>query len=425
MEAARSPVLMMIRNRLVGIEDFFFSRENFLRTAIFLLTILFGASLFTAIFVLPIRSDFRAQVNETIAMIRSGVFPFNAGFYLLAATFAGFSVDLVRDSTVCICTLALGIRSLQTFDFVKRDLNGYPQLPAVRFFPAFAVIILMVAYCLPPIRGWQDITAFTKFHDSSRMLLGLCPLNVWHNATYFLMVPFALALFIRSSQWLHGEKNVGLPSILVLSLINILVKPSFFFVFASLFPIFAFIRFGLSKRFFLAVIVILISSTVLLAETRSIFFTDRCLEYGRSPNCVNAGVKLAWMHVWSKRPTGPMYSLLVSYTYPLILFMLFPKELWRDFSFRYAGATVVAATLIYAAFTETGPRESHGNFGWQIHICSYIFFLSCLKIHFRLFIENKERNCKWQRAYVAFAVLLLHFASGIVYLYNFVNLRKA
>ena len=70
----------------------------------------------------------------------------------------------------------------------------------------------------------------------------------------------------------------------------------------------------------------------------------------------------------------------------------FYSQINRARFFSFSIWTLLLAILIYFLFAETGYREYHGNFYWQIPVALYLHNLSMLLIVLKEYQEKNEKS---------------------------------
>ncbi len=231
--------------------------------------------------------------------------------------------------------------------------------------------------------------------------------NVWHNSTVIFVFPFALALFLLSARYLEDPSVRGLLlKLALLSGINILAKPSFFFVFAVAFPLMALVRFRLTAPFWKSLVPVTVGGVGVLVSYLVLYESEAATEAG-------ASVVLRPFTVWSIFSDSIPLSLLASTLFPLVATIVLRRILFRNLHYQYAVVCYGIGATMMAVLSETGERQFHGNFFWQAYIAAYILFLVCLAATAKQAVLRRFKD-HWVNA--ALIVFALHTVYGAAYL---------
>ena len=117
-------------------------------------------------------------------------------------------------------------------------------VPVVSFL-LFVVFLLLLVCPIPYANPFNPLVNY---------FLGKVSPNIWHNSTTIFLMPFAILLFWKSYQVLSGTQKENTLLISMLVILNVFIKPSFFFVYVSVFPILLLFQFGISRSFFIKLI---------------------------------------------------------------------------------------------------------------------------------------------------------------------------
>ena len=237
------------------------------------------------------------------------------------------------------------------------------------------------------------------FPQNKLMYLGYCVPNVWHNSTIVLSMPFAILMYLYSLKILSAfsEKNNNI--LTIVTLICVLIKPSFFFVFGVVYPIMLLIKYGVSKTLFKALLPVLIGALGCMYIYFSIFTIGN--QTGGNGVMISAN-KLLCMDFWREK----LPFLISSLAFP-ILFCVFDKNSIKTKEFLYLSLMIVTALLISYLCSETGDRAGHGNFGWQIVPVMWLVYYSVLK-GILSWKQSAKRN-------FFLSIYSIHVVVGIVY----------
>ena len=101
------------------------------------------------------------------------------------------------------------------------------------------------------------------------------------------------------------------------------------------------------------------------------------------------------------------FSLL----FPLLYTLINLPKMLKSSLFWYTFLSFVVSVLIFLFISESGPRASHGNFYWQIVICTWLcFFVSLLSL-----LKDFNHSGKSVKNIVLASVFLVHVVIGIIY----------
>jgi hypothetical protein len=353
--------------------------------------LLFGAILF-----LQISTDIQRHA-ETIQRVANGSLlpPANFLYYLTVYAIARFNTEtsFLYPSSILILSLSVTakftITRLSATQYYRDILsdNTTSDTPII-----LASLLLLVVFSLP----------------TNSIYLGQIPPNVWHNSTTIFVMPFALSLFWLSYKQLAQPTTTGVVLVSILCVLNVLIKPSFFFVFALSYPFMLLRRYGFRRNLWPNLLPVVIGSFAAVA----IYYLTYRLAYGKL-YLGESGITIRPLSVWSHFSSNIALSLVFSLVFPIVYLGFYWKDLMKRALLQYAVVAYLISISIFALFSETGPREFHGNFFWQGVICSYILFL----VTTVLFAEKVKtfgvRDWKNITILVAF---LSHVMAGVVYL---------
>jgi len=270
-----------------------------------------------------------------------------------------------------------------------------------------SIIILVAAVCSLIIFPIPNPYIFYKDY----YYLGQIVSNVWHNSTTIFLVPFALMLFWKQYQLIENKDDNNILPITILVVINILIKPSFFFVYSVVSLFLLFTRYRISREFFIKIVPIVIGFVLVAIQYYLIYKLN--LGYVRT-----SGVVVAPFLVWKTYiPLGYIpFAVLTSFLFPIAYFSLYEFKL--DLLRRYSVYLVIASVLIFILLAETGIRLLHGNFYWQNVISTYILMMVLLIETIRQFLKRDNKNKL--KTKILLLVYGVYVISGIVYLFRLV-----
>lgn len=227
--------------------------------------------------------------------------------------------------------------------------------------------------------------------DGSYWYLGKFTPTIWHNSTLIASFPFCLLLFRQTLRWFASPEKKYLWQILGLSLVIMLIKPSFMFCFIPAFPVFTLIHFAKEKsRWAGAIVTSLVLLLILYLEKRWIFDLDPMIEKMYAPE-ERSSVIINPLRVHLHYSKEPWFDAITSFPTTLIFLIFWGKNAFKFPFFSFSSILLIFALAVYLIFSETGFRELHGNFYWQIPIALFLHYLSMVIWVGRNFIEKGKK----------------------------------
>lgn len=233
------------------------------------------------------------------------------------------------------------------------------------------------------------------------------PPNIWHNSTTIFLFPFAISLFYFSYKQLVEHHNKRDYVILIFGVLNIFIKPSYFFVWSCVYPLLLLYKYKFSKSFWKSFFVVIVLLLLLASEYIALYIAF--------PTDSSDGVSLINpLNIFTnwRRVLG----MIISLSFPIIYSILNWEKCKNSFSFWFVIFQLFISILIAYSLQETGTRANHGNFTWQIIICVWIYFAFAL--------YNLVRNIKIEKWKVKniflFTLYNVHLVFGLIYLINIV-----
>ncbi|MDW7694852.1 hypothetical protein R9C00_08865 [Flammeovirgaceae bacterium SG7u.111] len=298
------------------------------------------------------------------AFVETGIWRPNVGYYLLVWALAFFSTDffILQLSTGFVLAFFVAWKFWLSTKLLVAEL-GKEKKALLNF----TMLLLAFVFSLPV---WYNNWYF-----------GQIPPNHWHNSTTIMLFPFALLLFWESYHFLENPEPSMLPFLVLLTLLNVLVKPSFFFCVAMVYPLFLLSSFRFKRAFWLGLVPVVVG--ILGVGIQYYFLYASGPEAAELLSGEGGGVKIAPFHIWNYYSKNILLSILFSFPLPLFFFVLYRKKLRQERLFFYALALLGAAVFIFAFFSETGRREYHSNFIWQAIVASYVLHWVCVLLFFK------------------------------------------
>lgn len=343
-----------------------------------LLVVLGAAMIFSLIWLLKIPTDIQDHHYDLQMMLQGKHFVATFGYFLGVYIFSlgiPHPYALVAGSVILL-SLAVGVKYI----LIKRYLN----IDSARMLMLFAVCLLLV----------------TSLPGPKNYLIGQFPPNLWHNSTSIFLMPFAIGLFWQGLKyWENPSRKIAI-SILFLLLINVIIKPSFVFVFVPVFGMMSLWRWHFNLAFWRIAAVSLLALALIALEYYAIFQWNS-FRSGPQPE---TGLTIAPFHVWRFHSTNILWSLIASIAFPLSYIVLFPKRILTSFPLQFAWALFAFGLFIFIMIAETGLREYDANFIWQCYISNFLLFL----------VTVSDWHKHWQRKPISITLELLPKASGLV-----------
>jgi hypothetical protein len=278
--------------------------------------------------------------------------------------------------------------------FLRENIFGSKTI-----LPSFLYAIF--AFCLIFVMNIPNRLSFT-------WLIGQFSPNVWHNSTTIVLMPISLLIFMKSLNWLKEPNlNKDLWWNTFLLPISMLVKPSFFFVFAPAWALVILLKFGLSKKLILGSFPLFTGTSLLVVQILQIYYFY--------PYHESAGFRIDPFFVWSNWSYFIPSSILVSIAFPLSVTILFWKEVKSLLDFQFSWLMLLFGIILYALLAENGPFwiQVSNNFGWQLYVADFLLFLVSLR--FLLAKTFPFTDLSWKSS-LSWSLFFIHLGFGILYI---------
>jgi len=369
-----------------------------------IIPIVFLLLLLAYLAVLSVIPDGYNDMREHAAFARemlTGIRP-TAGnflFYWLVNIFSFFSTN-IRLSEISLCFL-LAFATTYRYYLTQKKITDviYHNQPNYKnyWISVLAAFSLLFVFAIP-------IPSYTL--DEFLYIGNFVP-NVWHNSTVLFVFPFALLLFEQSYKQLthfNTKRNV---LIILLIFLNVFIKPSYFFVFVCVYPLFLLIKYKLKKEFWQGIIPVVLGLFFLVFEFWTIYLT-------KDPFIIEKS-SVIFQPFYSSPLFPDLWPMPIAFFFSLffpILYTLFNLSKVKNSQlFWFSTLSFIVSVFIYLFIAETGPRATHGNFYWQIVICTWIsFFVALLALLKDFKIEGKTLKNKF-----LMSTYFLQFLMGIFY----------
>lgn len=371
--------------------------------------------LFLLVFYLS-RSDIRIHVLH-VKKINLGEadYPPTILFYMLINLLSLFSksIGILKLVTVFVLSLSVTAKYIISKHIIKEFLAGRKiESKNIGKYITMAAFALLFLFAIP---DYYNVFVLEQYY------LGRVVPNVWHNSTLIFLMPFALALFWQQYKVLNGlvsPTNKYLFGVSILIIINLLIKPSFFFVFAPVTLLFLWHKYGFSSSFLRNIFPVVIGIIVLLAQYIIIYY----FQYGYLSEEDSHIALSNPFKLWAEFIPAwyiPL-ALIISYLLPILYYTSYIRK-YNDLELldKYTIAMSLLGLLVSIFVVEEGPRFLHANFFWQNIVCSYLItMIVTMYILVRIF----KGGWKGWKLKTLSTVFVLQFISGIGYIvYMLIN----
>ena len=376
--------------------------------------ILLMSFLFVAFFFIYAYLTFFASSDKSIhalfarkmqegAMTYPGNFIFYGLTNILSFCLSIFNIGTPSLSRLSVSIL-LALATTYKFHWVYRNIFQKDFGEWSRFLLALS-LIFVVAIPIPSV------------FVTGNWYLGNFTPNIWHNSTTIFLFPFALMLFTASIKQIEAFSNRVNWWILLLVFLNIFIKPSYFFVWICVYPLFLLAKYRLTANFLKGLIPAIIGFLLLVVQYFYIFHFSNTYDdilgtvvYEESSVVIKPFLAYSILAPISMLPLALLFSML----FPLLYLFLNFKRLMKNTTFLFVYVSIFVAFAIYLLFIETGIRQYHGNFYWQIVVCVWLcFFISLSDL-----LKNKKQL--GIKLYLSIAIYMVHVIAGIAYLGRYI-----
>ena len=342
--------------------------------------------------------DIKVHIFMMVDYLKEGSFPSPPGYYAFI-----YAVDAFLRYKYPFVLAAL--LSLTFFFWIKfRITTSWLQKEVGLGYPSTFFLVLSMAF-LSPI--------FIPAIDGFYWYLGKFTPTIWHNSTVIAVFPFSILLFFQTLKWLETEETKTLYKMASLGLVILLIKPSFLFCYIPSLPLICLAnKSGITKQFWVSMGFSTLLFGFLLLEKYWIFEWDPMIAKLYTPE-ERSAVVLDPLRVHLHFSAEPVFDFLSSFPSTIVFLVFWGKRAFRDLMFNFSLMLVVLALAVYLLLAETGFRQFHGNFYWQIPIALFLHYLSMVKIAVQ---DYKINYPKMSPALWAFIVVYsIQVAMGITY----------
>jgi len=330
--------------------------------------------------------------------LEAGYFPIPPGYYGLV-----YLVDLIFRlrypfvlSSIIVLTFFLWWKYSLIFNWFKDQLH----LSTRKVFLISISFLFLGPIYLPGI-------------DDGLWYLGKFTPTIWHNSTTIAAFPFSILLCLETLKWIKDQKIYRIYTILGLGLALLLIKPSFLFCYVPALPIYTLLKDrSFSKAFWQSIIIILPFFILILLEKQLIFAWDPMREKLYEPEDISR-VIISPFKIWLHYSKQPILDFLSSLPLLICFLIIWQKRAFKDSMFNFTLLLLLFAFAIYFLFAETGFRQYHANFYWQIPIALFLNYMSILVIILKDFKAQRE-NLSFRTRFLI-GIYLLQVSFGFVY----------
>ena len=328
----------------------------------------------------------------------TGEIPYTGNFlvYLLVNIFSFFTAN-VTATEVSLCFL-LAFAAVYRYYLTQKKINEVVGTENNQWLYALLALSMLFVFAIP-------IPSY--FSDDYFMYIGNYVPNVWHNSTILFLFPFALLLFELSYKQLRQYNAKRNWWIFGLVLLNLFIKPSYFFVFISVYPLLLLYNYKLKKEFWYSIIPLIIGFGFLIIEYWVIYKIGKPTDKAASSVVFLPFYRSSEFADLQLIPVAMFFSML----FPILYTLFNIRKVIKSQAFWYSMLSFFVSVLIFFFISESGPRAAHGNFYWQIVICAWIsFFVALLAL-----LKDFKLEGKTLKNISLLSVYSIHVLVGIIY----------
>jgi hypothetical protein len=313
-------------------------------------------------------------------------------------------VDNIKISSIAVLSAFVVTKFIITYKYlIEKSISNKNIINNV-FIIALIVLIVSPVY-LP------QLILFNRFY------MGSFASNIWHNSTIIAVMPFVVLLFWQTCHQLKFWSISRLYFIMALILLNVLIKPSYVFVYIIATPVVAFIQ----NKYVIKSLFLSLFSSILISISYYYQYLKRD-QY--DDNIVTINPFLVYMNLHGLNNsiilTILLFMLSAFFSFLLPIYILRKKNI-MEVSLLFSTISMVVALLIAILFVENGSRLNHGNFFWQIYAAAFVFFLATIaEVLPELFQKPRLRywkyGIKWYQPNMFQILLCFHFVFGCLYI---------
>jgi hypothetical protein len=358
----------------------------------------YGFTIFFLIKYVPYTVDIKVHNLYLIDHLALGYFPIPPGYYFLI-----YLLDFVFHikypfvvSSFLVITFFLWWKYRLIYGWFGGELSFRTSL----IFGISASFLFLSPIFIPSIDG--DFWYLGKFTQT-----------IWHNSTLIVSFPFCILLFRKTFDWFETKENLDYYSLFALSLAILLIKPSFLFCYVPALPIYTFWREKqFSAHFWHSILLSVVVFFLILIEKFLIFSWDPMIEELYTAGEISK-VVINPFFVWFYFSDQPFFDFISSMPLVLMYLILWRRKAFESQYFTFSILLLFFALLIYAVFAESGYRELHANFYWQIPLTLFLTHLSIVLAVAKSYLKNPNKYSI--QVIVMVAIYLIQFGFGLAY----------
>lgn len=349
---------------------------------------------------LPFKTDISEHLNIIKDINEKKYLPGHFGYFLLVSILSFYSMNtkILMITSSLILSFFVTLKKHLTEKIMK--LISYNNVAFSKYIPTISTMLIF----------------FTLLPSKPPFYLPWPPIS-WLNSTMISVFPFSIMLFYYSFNFIIQKNNVFLLKIIFLSIIILVFKPSYLFVFIIAFPLMYFLQERKFTSNFLKTI--LISGFILCLIYLQYIYIYHYLLFQLNLDYSNTDLIIKPFSAWSRISSNILISFILWFGFPITLIILFYEQLFKEKIFIYALINFIIGLIIFIVFEEVNKSTLHPygsvNFLWQVLITFYILIIISVSIY----LKNLQFNnlVKFKNIIVCLT-FIYYFASGIMYLYN-------
>ncbi|TFV97249.1 hypothetical protein E4S40_00915 [Algoriphagus kandeliae] len=366
----------------------------------FSLLFLIGYTLYFLVKFIPYGVDIKIHNFYLIEYLENGYFPIPPGYYFLIYLldlFVSWKYQFLL-SSILVLLFFFGWKYKIILEWLIKEF----EVKEKKAFIISLGIMFFGPLVIPSI-------------DKDFWYLGKFTPTIWHNSTLIAALPFSLLLFKQTLVWWERKTSSSYYKIWLLALLVLLIKPSYLFCFIPLLPLFSGIYYGFNQKVFFQAL--LFSFGML-----GLIWVEKYLIYSWDPMITDfyevsdqPQIEIRPFKVWLHYAFEPIWDFFSSFSLSIAFIVLFGKNLLlkNQKPLAFSFSLLLLSLIIYWLFAETGFREWHANFYWQIPISYLIHLVIMIGFVFR---RISGKNGKYDLKTLTFLTLFsLHVLSGIAY----------